>query len=57
MKHTVSSILNCIEEDNDQDGIIDYEEWKGHIGMDGRIYFTDNTSETTDRDPYDDGRR
>ena len=43
--------------DNDEDGIDDYEEWAGHISeSDGMTYFTDNTSESTDRDPYDDGQ-
>ena len=43
--------------DDDEDGIDDYEEWAGHISkLDGKTYFTDNTSESTDRDPYDDGQ-
>ena len=43
--------------DNDEDGIDDYEEWAGHISeSDGKTYLTDNTSESTDRDPYDDGQ-
>jgi outer membrane protein assembly factor BamB len=43
--------------DDDEDGIDDYEEYIGHISdLDGKIYFTDNRSESTDRDPYDDGQ-
>ena len=43
--------------DNDEDGINDYEEWAGYISdLDWKTYFTDNTSESTDRDPYDDGQ-
>ena len=43
--------------DNDEDGIDDYEEYTGHVSdLDGKIYFTDNRSESTDRDPYDDGQ-
>jgi outer membrane protein assembly factor BamB len=42
--------------DIDEDGIPDDEEENGHVSdLDGEIYFTDNRSESTDRDPYDDG--
>jgi len=53
----VSARNVSIEGDKDEDGIDDYEEWAGHVSeLDGKIYFTDNTSESTDRDPYDDGQ-
>jgi hypothetical protein len=43
--------------DKDEDGIDDYEEYTGHVSdLDGKIYVTDNRSESTDRDPYDDGQ-
>ena len=57
LKENVSASNVSIKGDKDEDGIDDYEEWAGHVSeLDGKIYFTDNTSESTDRDPYDDGQ-
>ena len=57
LDNTSSINVSAEGADNDEDGIDDYEEWAGHISeLDGKTYFTDNTSESTDRDPYDDGQ-
>ena len=57
LRENASAHNVSIKGDKDEDGIDDYEEWAGHVSeLDGKIYFTDNTSESTDRDPYDDGQ-
>ncbi|HIE31908.1 MAG TPA: PKD domain-containing protein [Methanosarcinales archaeon] len=53
----IPSAVASSDVDNDEDGIDDYEEYTGHISdLDGKMYVTDNRSESTDRDPYDDGQ-
>ena len=53
LRENISANNVSIEGDKDEDGIDDYEEWAGHVSeLDGKIYFTDNTSESTDTVSY-----